>query len=94
MWELWTGIAPFKDVGIGQLGYRVATLKERPPLPPGMPDDYAKVMQECWAPEADSRPNFEHVLKKLRKMLSTAVAAATAAGRHNQRFLKVLKSKI
>ena len=38
---------------------------ERPQIPPWCPEEYAILMEQCWAPDQDRRPFFPEVLDLL-----------------------------
>ena len=38
----------------------------RPNIPEHMPDEFQKLMSQCWDTDAEKRPTFEEVLKRLQ----------------------------
>lgn len=96
MWEMFTALQPFKEVGLGQLAYTVVTMQQRPPLEcreaEGMPAGYAHLMQRCWAPSGEQRPKFEIILAELRKILTDAIElAGPGENGDSKSFLKKMK---
>lgn len=50
-----------------QIIYAVGVLQQRPPIPPGLPEGLASLMQRCWGQVPASRPTFVEVFKMLQK---------------------------
>ena len=38
----------------------------RPSIPEHMPEDFQKLMVQCWDTDAEKRPTFEEILKRLQ----------------------------
>ena len=38
----------------------------RPTIPEHMPEDFQKLMVQCWDTDAEKRPTFEEILKRLQ----------------------------
>lgn len=69
MWELITREEPYDGQGGVQIAYAAAEQGLRPPIPNFCPDDFSKLMQECWAEKPASRPDFGEVLERLFQMM-------------------------
>ena len=41
------------------------TKKERPSIPPEVPEPYKKLIESCWADNPSDRPTFDNILKQL-----------------------------
>ncbi|CAI2168716.1 4331_t:CDS:2 [Funneliformis geosporum] len=70
MWEISSGIPPFKDI-IGEKleltldlikGKREATIKNTP-------EDYEKLYKQCWDSEPEKRPTIKIILVKIKKFI-------------------------
>jgi serine/threonine protein kinase len=83
LWELITRQEPYGGQKGVQIAYAAAEQGLRPKIPAYCPQDYADLMQECWAANPDERPPFEEILKRLfqlKKAADQAAALAVAAG--------------
>jgi len=68
MYELWTEKTPYSTSGFTkpwEIAHFVIEGK-RLPIPPGMPESYAKVMEKCWDGNPAKRPTFDEVVKDLQ----------------------------
>jgi hypothetical protein len=61
--------APRTGAHYGEVFEAVAIHQQRPPIPPGMPPDYAGLMAACWGADPLARPTFEKVQAGLADML-------------------------
>ena len=50
-----------------ELPYLVGKKGLRPPVPKHMPPVLQKLIVECWAEKADTRPDFKYICKKLEE---------------------------
>ena len=83
LWELITRQEPYGGQKGVQIAYAAAEQGLRPEIPDYAPADYAELMQRCWAPNPDDRPEFNSILKtlfQLKKKCDMETAAALAAG--------------
>ena len=65
MWEIFAGHPPFDDRAHNHhLIFDICAEGLRPPILPGMPDDYVKMMQRCWDVDPSKRPTI-YELRKL-----------------------------
>lgn len=55
MYEVWTRGRAWPGLSMPQVTYAVAVEHRRPAVPPGCPDAYARLMQQCWAQAAEDR---------------------------------------
>lgn len=91
LWELLTWQEPWEQEGLNS--YQIMTAVKdslRPVVPPisALPgnnlsqsavEDYIGLMQDCWAPEASARPNFETIIQRLKAILMQNRAMSAAA---------------
>lgn len=59
----------------GAVVERVVLRGERPPVPNGMPPQYALLMQRCWDEDAAKRPTFEQVIACLELLLDNLTSS-------------------
>jgi len=45
---------------------------ERPPINAKCSEEYLSLMQDCWAPWSQSRPDFSEIVKRLEEMIINA----------------------
>ncbi|GLI71292.1 hypothetical protein VaNZ11_016413 [Volvox africanus] len=67
MWELYTCGEAFKGVPKALLGAKVVE-GLRLDFPPEVPPPYARLAQQCWADDPESRPSFDRVVRELSLM--------------------------
>ena len=48
----------------------------RPEIPPHTPPPFARMMQSCWAPTPDQRPDFGWVVAELEAMAQVSIPSA------------------
>src|SRR5215213_9510294 len=59
MWEIFAGHPPFDNRAHNhRLIFDICAEGLRPPILPGMPDDYAQMMQRCWDVDPSKRPTI------------------------------------
>ena len=58
MWEIFAGHPPFDDRAHNHDLMSNICVGLRPPILPGMPDDYAQMMQKCWNVDPSKRPTI------------------------------------
>lgn len=61
LWEMFTGELPFDYLSEGKYIEKVAKNKERPGIPPEVPEPIALLIEKCWAHEPELRPTSETV---------------------------------
>lgn len=61
MWELLTGERPFRGLLEGDVVYGVCETGLRPQFPPGAPEAFVSLAQQCWAQNASDRPTAGQV---------------------------------
>jgi len=76
LWEIATRREVYPELGATQIIAKVANEGLRPPLPKRCP--WSDLMQECWAEDADERPNFETILMRLTTLLCHTAQQASA----------------
>ena len=52
----------------------------RPKIPSNTPTSLAHLMEECWAPDPDSRPSFASIIERIDKIM-VDIAIPDLAGR-------------
>eukprot|EP00878_Enallax_costatus_P026891 GHUV01028902.1.p1 GENE.GHUV01028902.1~~GHUV01028902.1.p1 ORF type:complete len:767 (+),score=239.67 GHUV01028902.1:298-2598(+) len=55
LWELYTGKHVFKGIPKALLGHQVTLLNRRPEFPHDAPDDYVRLVMQCWDPSPGNR---------------------------------------
>ncbi|KAK9794907.1 hypothetical protein WJX73_003974 [Symbiochloris irregularis] len=68
MWEMYTNTALFEGQTMAQVFYLVCYEQYRPPIPEGMPEEYAELMRQCWSQDFESRPGFSAISPRLQAM--------------------------
>lgn len=75
LWELLTHEAPFAGMHPLQI-VRAIDQGKLPDIPANCPSaDYAKLIEDCWEKDPDSRPGFDHILVRLEKIKKEAIEA-------------------
>ena len=62
MWEIFAGHPPFDDRAHNHRLIFDICEGLRPPILPGMPEDYAQMMQRCWDVDPSKRPTSRELL--------------------------------
>jgi serine/threonine-protein kinase CTR1 len=65
LWELVTLDEPYDGMDPLQAAHAAAQNGLRPKIPFICPDEYAKLMRDCWVDCPESRPTFEEILNRL-----------------------------
>ncbi|CAH1791935.1 unnamed protein product, partial [Owenia fusiformis] len=68
LWELLTGETPYKNIDTLAVAYGVAVNKLTLPIPSTCPDQFAKLLEDCWNPEPHERPTFRELLAVLEEI--------------------------
>jgi serine/threonine protein kinase len=72
LWEIFTCETPFQEfmqMGNHHIGKKKILEGFRPAIPKKFPKPLEKLVTQCWAAEADSRPSFAHIVSELEKIL-------------------------
>jgi hypothetical protein len=75
MWEVFTNQTAHAGCHSGAVVERVVLRGERPPVPNGMPPQYALLMQRCWDEDAAKRPTFEQVIACMELLLDNLTSS-------------------
>ncbi|KAF8560563.1 hypothetical protein P879_10500 [Paragonimus westermani] len=65
LWELLISEPPFRYVEQPRLLYIIAMHNHTLHVPNTVPPTFAKLLQDCWSVNPDSRPSFEEILTRL-----------------------------
>ncbi|WIA28752.1 hypothetical protein OEZ86_011286 [Tetradesmus obliquus] len=85
MHALYTGEQPFGKLLYGQFFETVVVNDLRPVVPDSMPQQYATLMEHCWATAPEQRPTAEQLLEALEYLKQQLPAdMAQAAGQQHQ----------
>jgi hypothetical protein len=73
MWELLTrGEEPFADMtNVMEVALGIINEGLRPTVPRETPAEYAQLMSDCWARNADDRPDFVQIHRRLKAYHAT-----------------------
>eukprot|EP00118_Oscarella_pearsei_P001129 m.6681 g.6681 ORF g.6681 m.6681 type:complete len:981 (+) comp16564_c0_seq2:2505-5447(+) len=72
LWELLTGEVPYRGVDGMAVAYGVAMNQLTLPVPSTCPPLFADLMQACWSPSSQARPNFEAIVKSLEEIADSS----------------------
>jgi serine/threonine protein kinase len=78
LWELVTREDPYPEISGLALAYAVANDGLRPCIPQYCPAEFADLIERCWAPNQDDRPDFGEILDFLQ-LLDVQVKKKTTA---------------
>jgi serine/threonine protein kinase len=84
MWELVVRKKPFSeyDIANSEFTYQLEDAIVgglRPSVPVDCPSGYAELMQACWDGDPKRRPQFEEIIRRLRKINSALHSARSRA---------------
>ena len=65
LWEMTTGIEPFKEYSRKELVREVGEKHIRPEIPTDIPRDLATLIHNCWNPDRAQRPSFPTIIDLL-----------------------------
>ena len=68
LWELASGLTPYKGIPQVALGQIIVFKHKRPSFPRDTPPALRNLAELCWHPIASSRPSFETILEELQKI--------------------------
>ena len=80
LWEIYDRGVPWRGLQPMQIMRKVVDKRERPPMPSGMPDDVRTLLQRCWAPAPNDRPDFQTIASVLHAPRSPAPVPPAATG--------------
>jgi hypothetical protein len=63
---------------VEQVFYSVSDNQERPPLPETASPAYQKLIQDCWAPNPETRPAFTEICARLRELVGSNAPSSRA----------------
>ena len=66
--EVLTGNPPYAGGPQSLIHYRKTKKKERPELPPSLPEHLTSLLVECWSTNPKARPNFAQIVSRLRTL--------------------------
>jgi mitogen-activated protein kinase kinase kinase 9 len=69
MWELASRLPPYQDMNGWQVAQEVAKNGLRPPEPADCPKPFYNLMQRCWHPDPEKRPDFDRIILELEEMI-------------------------
>ncbi|CAN0915493.1 Probable serine/threonine-protein kinase SIS8 [Linum grandiflorum] len=78
MWEILTGEEPYADMHCGAIIGGIVKNTLRPSVSEDCDQEWRKLMEQCWAPNPDSRPSFTEIAYRLRAMSLALQAKGTA----------------
>jgi hypothetical protein len=81
MWEVFTNQTAHAGCHSGAVVERVVLRGERPPVPSGMPPQYALLMQRCWDDDPAQRPSFEQIITCIELLLDNLTSSESEEGR-------------
>ncbi|GFR43079.1 hypothetical protein Agub_g4086 [Astrephomene gubernaculifera] len=74
LWELATGLRPYKGLNAARILHRVLLSGGRPVLPLWLPPSYTRLVTSCWAQSPKDRPTFGEIVRHLEAMLAVLTA--------------------
>ena len=72
MWELVTGLTPFRDLRYAEVMRAIVVEDKRPVFDSETQEDYVALAKRCWDKDPTKRPSFGAVLMELDKIANTA----------------------
>jgi len=87
LYELLTREVPWKGLNQARIMNLVLVKNQRPTIPKSddcpslkdVPEDYIKLMQECWSQDGKNRPKMDHVIIRLEKLQVSSIAKDEAS---------------
>ena len=74
MWEIFAGCPPFDDRAHNHhLIFDICEKGLRPPILPGIPEDYAQMMRKCWDMNPSKRPTMKELWDFSRNKLKKTI---------------------
>jgi serine/threonine protein kinase len=69
LWILYCQKEPYQHIEHSWEIARFIIEGNREKIPKDCPAEYAHLIEECWAQEPNQRPDFQHIVERLEKML-------------------------
>jgi serine/threonine protein kinase len=69
LWILYCQKEPYQHIEHSWEIARFIIEGNREKVPKDCPAEYAHLIEECWAQDPDQRPDFQHIVERLEKML-------------------------
>lgn len=79
MWELMTGLTPFRNLRYAEVMRAIVVDDRRPIFPPETEEGYVLLAKRCWDRDPSKRPSFEDVLSELDQMTTLATVGSTSS---------------
>ena len=70
LWSLYMDLHPYPNLGAFQTIYKVKMENIRPELPPTTSVAMRKLLEQCWALEAQDRPSFQEINLSLSAIIA------------------------
>jgi serine/threonine protein kinase len=67
LWEMLTGSVPYQDLAPFQAAFAVFDKNARPAIPSSCPAALRVLIEQCWAVQAEKRPEFWQIVQLLEK---------------------------
>ncbi|XP_033860686.3 mitogen-activated protein kinase kinase kinase 21-like isoform X2 [Acipenser ruthenus] len=83
LWELLTGEVPYRGIDGLAVAYGVAVNKLTLPIPSTCPEQFAKLMEECWEQDPHIRPSFTAILEQLTAIEEEVMATMPQESFHS-----------
>jgi serine/threonine protein kinase len=78
LWELYTkGEEPYMDEEILDIALGVSQGLKRPTLPSDVPEDFRRLMLDCWQQDPKLRPDIEEIWTRLQECRKRLIAETT-----------------
>ena len=73
MWEIWTRQMPFSQYGFNYLAEGDVRNGARPTIPLDSPEEYRRLMMDCWHEDPSRRPTFGEIRQRVDVLLNIHV---------------------
>ncbi|XP_041108791.1 mitogen-activated protein kinase kinase kinase 21-like [Polyodon spathula] len=83
LWELLTGEVPYRGIDGLAVAYGVAVNKLTLPIPSTCPEQFSKLMEECWEQDPHIRPSFTAILEQLAAIEEEVMATMPQESFHS-----------
>ncbi|MGH0141489.1 UNVERIFIED_CONTAM: hypothetical protein FKN15_068486 [Acipenser sinensis] len=83
LWELLTGEVPYRGIDGLAVAYGVAINKLTLPIPSTCPEQFSKLMEECWEQDPHIRPSFTAILEQLAAIEEEVMATMPQESFHS-----------
>jgi len=71
LWAMASQERPLEGMVFGSILLKVWKGGERPPLPKNWPEDWSSLIEKCWSPSVEDRPNFDQILLTLDSLIAS-----------------------